>query len=73
MPWRVKVYPTKDKDDWLYVVDEITLEPMVFDDWPDAQLNAHLWTTAEIEEYNGLKQESDDDPWPTGGYGDNAP
>ena len=73
MPWRVKVYPTKDKDDWLYVVDEITLEPMVFDNWPDAQLNAHLWTTAEIEEYNGLKQESDDDPWPTGGYGDNAP
>jgi hypothetical protein len=31
MPWRVKVYLTKDKDDWLYVVDEITLEPMVFD------------------------------------------
>jgi len=73
MPWRVKVYQTKDKDDWLYVVDERTLEPMVFDHWPDAQLNAHLWTTAEIEEYNGLEQESDDDPWPTGGYGDNAP
>lgn len=60
MPWRVRVYLTKDKDDWLYVVDEITLEPMVFDDWPDAQLNAHLWTTAEIEEYNGLEQESND-------------
>ena len=73
MPWRVKVYPTKDKDDWLYVVDETTLEPMVFDDWSHAQLNAHLWTTAEIEEYNGLEQESDYDPWPTGGYGDNAP
>ena len=60
MPWRVKVSPTKDKDDWLYVVDEITLEPMVFDHWPDAQFNAHLWTTAEIEEYNGLEQESND-------------
>lgn len=60
MPWRVKVYLTKDKDDWMYVVNETTLEPMVFDDWSDAQLNAHLWTTAEIEEYNGLEQESND-------------
>ena len=60
MPWRVKVYLTKDKDDWLYVVDEITLEPMVFYHWPDAKLNAHLWKTAEIEEYNGLEQESND-------------
>ena len=50
MAWKVKIYLSKDKEDWLYLVDEKTLEPKVFDDWTDAQLAAHLWSSSDIEE-----------------------
>ena len=50
MGWKVKVYLTKDDKDWLYLVDEHTLEPKVFDDWTDAQVVAHLWPYSEISE-----------------------
>ena len=50
MNWKVKVYLSKDKKDWLYLVDEKTLEPKVFDDWTDAQVEAHLWYYSDIEE-----------------------
>jgi hypothetical protein len=50
MNWKVKVYLSKDKKDWLYLVDEKTLEPKVFDDWTDAQVEAHLWSYSDIEE-----------------------
>lgn len=50
MNWKVKVYLSKDKEDWLYLVDEKTLEPKVFDDWTDAQVEAHLWSYSDIEE-----------------------
>lgn len=50
MNWKVKVYLSKDKEDWLYLVDEKTLEPKVFDDWTDAQVEAHLWSHSDIEE-----------------------
>jgi hypothetical protein len=50
MTWKVKIYLSKDKEDWLYLVDEKTLEPKVFDDWTDAQVEAHLWPHSDIEE-----------------------
>ena len=50
MTWKVKVYLSKDKEDWLYLVDEKTLELKVFDDWTDAQVEAHLWSHSDIEE-----------------------
>ena len=50
MTWRVKIYLSKDKEDWLYLVDEKTLEIIEFDDWPDAQVAAHLWSHSDIEE-----------------------
>ena len=50
MTWKVKIYLSKDKEDWLYLVDEKTLEPKVFDDWTDAQVAAHLWSYSDIEE-----------------------
>lgn len=50
MAWKVKVYLSKDKEDWLYLVDEKTLEPKVFDNWTDAQVEAHLWSYSDIEE-----------------------
>ena len=53
MTWKVKIYLSKDKEDWLYLVDENTLEPKVFDDWSDAQLAAHLWSYSDIEEVRG--------------------
>ncbi len=53
MAWKVKIYLSKDKEDWLYLIDENTLEPKVFDDWPDAQLAAHLWSYSDIEEVRG--------------------
>jgi hypothetical protein len=49
-PKKVKVYLSKDKEDWLYLVDEKTLEPKVFDDWTDAQVEAHVWSYSDIEE-----------------------
>jgi hypothetical protein len=33
-----------------YLVDEKTLEPKVFDDWTDAQVEAHVWSYSDIEE-----------------------
>ncbi len=53
MTWKVKIYLSKDKEDWLYLVDEKTLEPKVFDDWTDAQVVAHLWSCSDIEEVGG--------------------
>jgi len=50
MAWKVKIYLSKDKEDWLYLVDDKTLEPKVFDDWTDAQVAAHLWSYSDIEE-----------------------
>ena len=50
MTWKVKIYLSKDKEDWLYLVDEKTLEPKVFDDWTDAQVEARLWPYSDIEE-----------------------
>ena len=50
MAWKVKIYLSKHKEDWLYLVDEKTLEPKVFDNWTDAQLAAHLWSSSDIEE-----------------------
>ena len=50
MTWKVKIYLSRDKEDWLYLVDEKTLEPKVFDDWTDAQVAAHLWSYSDIEE-----------------------
>ena len=50
MIWKVKIYLSKDKEDWLYLVDEKTLEPKLFDDWTDAQVASHLWSYSDIEE-----------------------
>ena len=50
MTWKVKIYLSKHKEDWLYLVDENTLEPKVFDNWTDAQVAAHLWSSSDIEE-----------------------
>ena len=50
MPWKVKIYLSKDKKEWLYLVDDKTLEPKVFEDWTDAQVAAHLWANSDIEE-----------------------
>jgi len=50
MNWKVKIYLSKDKEDWLYLVEENTLELKVFDDWTDAQVAAHVWSYSDIEE-----------------------
>ena len=50
MAWKVKIYLSKHKEDWLYLVDENTLEPKVFDNWTDAQVAAHVWSYSDIEE-----------------------
>ena len=50
MTWKVKIYLSKDKEDWLYLVDDKTLEPKVFEDRTDDQVAAHLWSYSDIEE-----------------------
>lgn len=50
MTWKVKIYLSKDKKDWLYLADEKTLKIKVFDDWTDAQVAAHIFSSASIEE-----------------------
>ena len=58
MSWKVRIYLSKHKEDWLYLIDVKTFKPKVFDNWTDAQEAANLWSNSDIELNRSSKEVS---------------
>jgi hypothetical protein len=58
MSWKVRIYLSKHKEDWLYLIDVKTYKPKVFDNWTDAQEAANLWSNSDIELNRSSKEVS---------------